>query len=351
MKTLILALTVMTLLCQRHADAWHRNGHMGVARIAWEQMTDAQRQKATEILNQHPHKTLFLESGKPAGVAMDEWCFVQAATWPDWVRDPHGPGLSHEQAKMIRSKYHKGPWHFINLPYVHPDETATFDEAAIRNSALQPSLDAHGSPRNALVALQKSLDQLGGTNVPAEDQAVALCWVLHLIGDIQQPLHAATLIASKEKFPPGGFLPPGGDEGGNSVAVKIQAADQKAIELHTYWDALLLETLSYAQVKASVLDWIHRPQLGRDAFQVELQKHDFLDWANESYGLAKTAAYAGNNGLLDFLVLAPGEHQLLGLNAPVLPQGYQDQAEGVARRQMVLGGYRLADQLGTVLGN
>ena len=351
MKTLILIATVMILLCPVHAEAWHRNGHMGVARIAWEQLTEAHRQKATDILNQHPHKSLFLELGKPAGVALDEWCFVQAATWPDWVRDPRGPGLSHEQAKAIRLKYHKGPWHFINLPYVHPDETAAFDEVAIRNSALQPALDAHGSPRNALVALQKNLEELGGPNVPAEDRAVALCWVLHLIGDIHQPLHAATLIASKAKVPPEGFLPPGGDEGGNSVAVKINAGDQKAIELHTFWDALLLETLPYAQVNASVLAWMKQPQLGRGAFQDELQKHDFLDWANESYGLAKTSAYAGNNGLLDFRALPQGEHQLLGLDTPVLPQGYQDRAEVVARKQIVLGGYRLGDQLGPVLGN
>src|SRR4051794_37148479 len=61
----------------------------------------------------------------------------------------------------------------------------------------------------------------------AEDKAVALCWILHLIGDVHQPLHCATLYSPQFER---------GDLGGNSFGVKING---KEYRLHTFWDNAL----------------------------------------------------------------------------------------------------------------
>ncbi len=82
-------------------------------------------------------------------------------------------------------------------------------------------------PQHALAALKQALGVLRGGKAEDPDKAVALCWLLHLVGDLHQPLHAATLLARAESLPKSGFDPapdfaaPGGDEGGNRLAVRL----------------------------------------------------------------------------------------------------------------------------------
>ena len=66
--------------------AWNDTGHMTVAEIAYRQLDDAQKQKVADILKQHPHYQLLLHAHVPEGVDADEWAFLKAATWPDFVR-------------------------------------------------------------------------------------------------------------------------------------------------------------------------------------------------------------------------------------------------------------------------
>src|SRR5258708_865324 len=75
------------------ADAWHRGGHMAVARIAWLQFDDqpAIQKQLIQILDKHPHRDSYLAADTPDGVPLEHWMFLRAATWPDWVRDPQAP--------------------------------------------------------------------------------------------------------------------------------------------------------------------------------------------------------------------------------------------------------------------
>ena len=67
-----------------------------------------------------------------------------------------------------------------------------------------------------------------GTNNPAE-RAVALCWLLHTIGDIHQPLHSSALF-TKTLFAPATHAE--GDRGGNSIKFISNTNDN----LHSVWD-------------------------------------------------------------------------------------------------------------------
>jgi hypothetical protein len=332
---LMFALALVVATSSQPAYAWHRSGHMAVARIAWQELVEAGLgAKLVEILQHHPHRALFLEAGRPSDVAADEWLFVQAATWSDWVQNPRGEGISPEDAAAIRKKYGRGSWHFVNLPIVAADEAARFDEAAIRKECLEPEYDASGEPRHALAA---------------QDRAVALCWVLHLVGDIHQPLHSATLISAAARFRPQQFLPPQGDNGGNRLAIKVANTDRNATELHAFWDARVFGDSPYPQVRRQVLLWTKETDFGRAKFAAELKKADALDWAEESRVLAISAAYRGSGGPLPALALPPhhGPADLIGLDAPVLPAGYQAAADAVAKKRLALAGYRLADVLRT----
>jgi hypothetical protein len=52
-----------------------------------------------------------------------------------------------------------------------------------------------------------------------------LTWLLHLVGDVHQPLHASTRVSSTD---------PNGDSGGNLVKLSCTSC-----ELHAFWDDLL----------------------------------------------------------------------------------------------------------------
>jgi hypothetical protein len=195
------------------------------------------------------------------------------------------------------------------------------------------------------------LKLLASKDTPDQDKAVRLCWILHLIGDLHQPLHASALIGSKAKFDPEQFGPPHGDEGANRCAIKINAADQKALELHFFWDALQFETEpKFPDVESKVLEWFKDPMLKRERF-TELAASAFLTWAEESLELAKKSVYKEGDSLLKFRPL-PANHtkqDLEKLDAPPLSATYKQNAAEIAKKRMVLAGYRLPDQLKTLL--
>lgn len=57
-----------------------------------------------------------------------------------------------------------------------------------------------------------------------------LTWLIHLVGDIHQPLHATTRFTADA---------PSGDEGGNLVSVSCSSSADCPSELHAVWDDVL----------------------------------------------------------------------------------------------------------------
>jgi hypothetical protein len=344
-----LAVLSLALALPSRVAAWHNDGHMAVARIAWNQLTDKQKTSLSKLLKAHPHYEVYLAADRPEGVPEPEWAFVRAATWSDWVRDPFGAGLSQEDRKAIKEQFNKPVWHYVNLPFIHPNDAKKFDAAAIRKAILSPELDEKGEPRHVLAALKQCMKRLQDADTSDKDRAVYLCWLFHLVGDLHQPLHATALIASSDTFDPP-FEPLHGDLGGNRLAIKVKADDPSAMNLHFYWDALLFsDQPPFPQVDARVTAWLKDKKYQRDQLP-ELKATEFLAWAEESLELAKTVVYQGEGGFLKAYALpANKKTSLKGLDAPVLPKGYQETAEKVAQRRMVVAGYRIADQLRQVL--
>ena len=80
-------------------------------------------------------------------------------------------------------------------------------------------------PINALSKIVEFRAALGDPSVAANIQAYDLAWLLHLVGDIHQPLHAVARFTTQH---------PAGDRGGNDF--KIQGTPDN---LHSLWDDLL----------------------------------------------------------------------------------------------------------------
>ncbi len=82
---------------------------------------------------------------------------------------------------------------------------------------------------NAETQINAFLDAL---NSDADDdlKSFDLVWLLHLVGDVHQPLHAATRVSSGAT---------GGDNGGNDekvCRVSLASCNEK---LHAFWDGAL----------------------------------------------------------------------------------------------------------------
>ena len=266
----------------------------------------------------------------------------------------------------------KRHWHFINLPFVHPADAKVFDDeklAAWTKAAIEPAFGPpdHGKgpdePRHAVAALKMGVANLSDPNVSDAAKAVSLCWILHLAGDLHQPLHASALIARIESLPktsfdviPSPFDAPEGDAGGNRLAIKTKATLKNAEPLHSYWDGLVFnDRKDFRDVEAKVQELIRNDNLQPNNFRPLENTPEFLDWAKESLELAKTVAYrvdgTSDGGFLPALPLPirkgkdareKAAMDLHDLDTHVLSAGYQTKAQETAEKRIVLAGYRLA---------
>jgi len=346
----VLLPALVLLALPNGVGAWHRAGHFATARIAWKQLDEGQRLAVYQLLKAHPHYAIYLADERPKDqVSEMEWAFLRASTWADWVRSPMAPGLDTAKRNEIRTQFNKPVWHYVDLPFIHPKDIARFDAEAIRKEILVPYYDDNGEARHALAALEWATKRLQARDIAPADRAVALTWLFHLVGDLHQPLHGTSLIASKATLDPP-LDPPGGDQGGNRVQVRTSPY-AKAVNLHFYWDAILFtDESSVADIDGVVAKLLSDPKLQRDQLP-ELQATDFVAWAEESLAMAKATVYQGKDGFLKVRTIPPRGTRITGgkQEAPLLPAGYQEAAERAAGRRMVLAGYRLADQLRPVL--
>lgn len=346
-------MTALTL-CGSAAGAWNGIGHMTVAEHAYRSLTASQRQAAYDILQKTPGMPSNMPSKSVPGfsdwdaeykslivfhpnISMDEkeFVFLKAATWPDDIRNG-GQSFPYNHPER----------HFINTPYVPAKD-----------------VDAPAVPTpNVITQIKASLTDLApmSTATP-QDRAAALCWLIHLTGDISQPLHCATLFSGDlSRLYTDGTTE--GDRGGNRLAIRN---GNRTGELHAFWDDLLGQTTfgAHTPQEWAVQDY---PAIGiaqnvASQFEKDTQyRRDTLGlqpsqtpevWAGESYALALSDAYAFHGQPLQTAFLK-GPKSVAGFpaqSAPSLPAGYADNAKSVAWRQIAKAGYRLSDELAPLL--
>jgi hypothetical protein len=126
-----------------------------------------------------------------------EYAFVAAAEWPDDIKGQNWKSFN--------------PLHFLNFPVIDPDFTG----------------EIHTAIDNATVAFNECSKILSTSSGDLSVIGKSMCMrlIIHIVGDIHQPLHSATLF-SKEF--------PDGDRGGNQFMIKYPA--KKYANLHAYWD-------------------------------------------------------------------------------------------------------------------
>lgn len=322
----ILLASVTLLATPDRSFAWNAVGHMLVALVAYEHLTPPQREAMVALLKKHPRFKEDFLNRMPQVVrslpraAQDQWFFLNAAAWPDIVRGFKGD---------LRTKYHHSQWHYINMPIFLTDA----DRVAMQGRLPAPterewSPTAHPDPRNIAQAYRKCMRDLSDPRTSEPDRAVALCWVLHLIGDVHQPLHSCALF-SRVQFPLG-------DHGGNYILLDGDKS------LHSFWDGIMGSDSSPATLNTLDGDLKKSPdenRLGSEA----AREMSFDRWIDESFKIAGDQVYTAEMRHIVKENKAPTDRK--GIHVGSLSATYEKDARATARRRIVEAGFRLAKAL------
>lgn len=283
--------------------AWDATGHRTVAEIAWENMTPRARVRAVELLMNGPALANFgsLRPASGTDAERDRALFLNAATWADLVRNRN----------EAWNAYHHGTWHYADFYW------------EVENGLPQDIPGTGPDSQNAgerIVAFRATLADPAAADTT---KAVALAWLLHLVGDIHQPLHCSARVSPEEPLPRG-------DEGGNTFHLDDNH------NLHAYWDGILSagvkrrgseDSVSYAARLARRIQETH----SLASLSAAAASTDVLGWEREGLRLAQTAVYEGVTR---------------GATPPAV---YEAQALAASERRIALAGYRLAVLLNEAL--
>lgn len=302
-----LVLIAAAVLASPDARAWNKAGHMVTGAIAYHDLKANDRQtldRVIAVLREHPfyeERWLPAIEALPDDVVSDPadkeglFLFMYAARWPDDIRGD--PDL------------HCGDCHFVNF----------------RFRPTQPGAPLVSIGGQLLEAFDENIGIVRGQGA-CDERAMAISWVLHLTGDVHQPLHTAALVT--QAFPQG-------DRGGTRFFIRA-TPDARTIHLHKFWDDTIMGSERFRSVNNRAVGLMSRAALTRVALSnAELREGAFRGWARrESFPAARQHAYM--NG-----TLRSGTSN----NGRVLPQGYAGTVQPIAERRAVLAGYRIADLL------
>jgi hypothetical protein len=314
---------VIVLACCATSFGWHDAGHKIIASIAFRRLEPAQREELVAILRQHPRFQEDFAAWMPRELIAEEqgeWIVQQAAVWPDLARKlPDGE----------REKYHRGPWHYLDIPlFLTPEDKAAMEQAlTINRSTDLPADEAGRLSMNAIQAIEYSKAVIADRTRPAADRAIAICWLFHVIGDIHQPCHS-TAMFSRRLF----SNPAEGDRGGNLVIVVDR------FNLHSVWDAFPGGRVDFRTPRNKAVEIVNDSEsqrIGDEAAGVATA----MDWLRESHELAAEFVYAPEvMTALRQLEAGSGTPE----SAPLmLSEEYNKQGGRVAQRRVIQAGYRL----------
>lgn len=207
MKRYILTILIVagTIL---NAFPWGKTGHRVVGLVAERHLTKKARKNIEKILQ--------------------EETMAEVSNFMDFIRSDE-------------SYDHMGAWHYATIP-----DGMTYEDV--------------GTPEagDVIFTINRLISELKTKNFTDRDEAFALKCLIHLIGDIHQPLHVGN----------------GEDKGGNDAKVEYF---WQSSNLHRVWDSGIIDgqDLSYTEYT----NWID------EASEREIekwQKESVLTWAYES---------------------------------------------------------------------
>lgn len=194
---------------------------------------------ADQLLTKH--------AGNEVNRVLENNTLAEVSTWMDEVRSDN-------------NFRYMSPWHYVTIP---PGETYETVEKA--------------DGGDIIWAIDKVVTELKAGGLTSEQEAINLKVLVHLVGDLHQPLHVGN----------------GTDRGGNDA--KVQWFGDSS-NLHRVWDSGMIDgkQLSFTELA----DFIDDPLT--DELIKEWQSTEVLDWAYESSSLLDQVYEYPESGRLSY---------------------------------------------------
>lgn len=199
---------LLILLMTFHVFPWGKTGHRVVGLIAEKHLTKKSQKAIEKILGS---ETL-----------------AEVSNYMDFI-------------KADDAYSHMDPWHYATIP-----DGKTYEEVGTPGEG------------DVIATIQRLIAELKTKKFTDEDEAFALKCLIHLVGDIHQPLHVGN----------------GEDAGGNKMKITYF---WESSNLHKVWDSQIIDGQQFSYTEYA--DWVNHPS----AIQIEnWQADSVLDWAYES---------------------------------------------------------------------
>jgi hypothetical protein len=282
------ATSALLLVLSAPALAWGPEGHRAVGDIAARYLTAKTRVQVSELL-----KDDRLADGELSG----RRTLGEIASWADEIKD-------------FDWGRRRASWHYDDMALCGDAEYSRYCRSGRCASAqLAHQIEVLGDPRARLRARNE-----------------ALKWIVHLVGDIHQPLHAANR----------------GDRGGNLVQVSFFGQRDNppygSLNLHAIWDVQMVSKLIADRGGERALVSAPIAESDRRAWE----QGSIADWVAESHALARDRVYAT-------LPVAAGCGERIA-GVVEIDSAYYAGAAPVIDIQLRKAGVRLARVLNEVLG-
>jgi len=258
----LLCLTVV-LFSEHNASAWGQKGHRIVGAVAAKHLNETTKRSIQQLLQ---NKSL-----------------ASVAVWADTIK---------------KARPETKPWHYVDIP----NSADSYSEA-------RDCEDEHQELDCVVAKIDEFTPVLTDRSAAPEDRQEALKFLVHFVGDINQPLHAI-----KDA------------RGGNDIDVTFFGESKCGrfdCNLHGVWDDSMIEHtgLTQAQYVSHLEKLITDEGLTADGTTV--------DWANQSHKLAQAAWVTSGTDI---------------------GQTYYDAQIKVVDHQLAIAGLRLAKLLNDTLG-
>ena len=237
--------------------------------------------------------------------------FAGLGTWADKYRDS-------SPARKTATRQ----WHFVDfeLDGSNDKTAACFGNALAAGAPAFP-----GIPNDCVVNKINQFErELGDPATSPAERKLALLFLLHFIGDVHQPLHAADRH----------------DTGGNDVFV-VTGTGKNGTNLHSYWDSNTVSRLGSAPQKVAdaIIGDIDASDLA--AWTSSPAADPTWAWADESFAIA-SKAYTKLPKKKRSCKIRKRDGTTIQTTCIVISNTYAIWATGQARRRLQMAGVRLA---------
>ncbi len=265
--------------------SWGANGHRIIAQICEWHLNEQTKQEFVELLGNN--------------------YMAEIANWPDYIRSERGWKFTD-------------PWHYTT---VHMDQTiGDVRERYERDTSINDAIEAIElmekilkGDEEATAYLENLMEVNRAKPLNGSTKATALAFLVHIVGDIHQPMHVG-----KNR-----------DLGGNKISVLFF---NEETNVHRVWDTNIIEheKLSYTEFAHFINNKASQGEIAK------FQSNTIDEWAMESI-LLREKIY---NTLYDYTDREPG--------LPSFSWQYQHDFIPHVRKRLFQGGVRLAGLLNEI---